>query len=86
VSQEDEGRPHGAPHHNLTDTNSTAPGRQRPALLLSLELEAYGRARVQAETAEDHRRLVLWLARSDAIPRLHLWLDGISEWLQDEAA
>lgn len=84
----DEGRPPGAPATDLTTApNHTPPtGRQRPALLIRLPLEGYGRSCWEAESFEDQQRLILWLARSDALQMLQAWLEGLADWLEEEAA
>jgi hypothetical protein len=87
MTENDEGHPPGAPAHNrLTGSNHTLPGRQRPALVIRLPLEEYGRICWEAETHEDERRLVYWLQRSDTIPMLTSWIEGLADWLEDEAA
>ncbi len=82
----DEGRPHGAHATNRTTAaHPTPPGRQRPALLIRLPLESYGRGCFEAESFEDERRLILWLARSDTLPMLQSWLEGLADWLEGAA-
>ncbi len=83
----DEGRPHGAPATNqLTASHHTPTGRQRPTLVIRLPFEGYGRSCWEAESFEDQRRLIVWLHRSDALPMLREWLEGLADWLEEEAA
>ncbi len=62
------------------------PARPRPAFVIRLPLESYGRVCCDAETHEDQQRLILWLERSDTIPMLCTYLAGLAEWLREEAA
>ncbi len=83
----DEGRPPGAPATNqLTAAHHTPTARQQPTLVIRLPFEGYGRSCWEAESYEDQQRLILWLERSDALPMLCTYLEGLAEWLREEAA
>jgi len=87
VNRKDERRPaKNAAANQLTAPHHTPTARQRPTLVIRLPFEGYGRTCWEAESFEDQRRLILWLARSDALPMLQSWLDGFADWLEEAAA
>ena len=79
------GLPAGSAPNHISVANDTATGRQRTTLVIRLPLESYPRTEWQVESYEDERRLVMWLQRSDTLPMLASWLEGIVSWV-DEAA